>query len=250
MSIWIVLWLILSGTLLYFLGWTIFILLRQKQAWKTFAHKNNLRYEPNKFLSSPEMSGVIQDYTISFFTSEHTPADGRNPRKMSAVEISLASHMPFEGGIGSGGMVSLIRSLGFKEEYVPESPEWDNAWIAASASRSAMEAFITPERLKHIISLMKLKNALVIVLFRDETMLLRIDTPDPLDSTAKIEKMSKMMIETARVLELAKGEDGRLKLAATQKSRKVVTVDAPKEDGGLSLELEEAPSKPKEENKE
>lgn len=254
MTIWIVLWLVLSVTILYFLGWTIFILLRQKQAWKTFAHKNKLRFTPNKFLSSPEMSGVLNDYTISFFTSEHTPADGRNARKMAAIEISLSSRMPFDGSIGSGGMVPLVRALGFKEEYAPSSTEWDKTWIAAGSNRNALEAYLTPARLKAFTSLMKLKNAWAILIFRDDIMLLRFDTADPLDNVEKLERLVKIVTDTARMLELDKGEDGKIKHAMTQKPRQAAVVEATKEvASGLALELEEAPPKPAlpvEENKE
>jgi hypothetical protein len=247
LSIWIVLWLVLSTVLLYFLGWTIFILLKQKQVWKTFAHKNKLRYQANKFLSSPEMSGIIHDYTISFFTGEHTLADARNSRKMTAIEVSLSSRMPFEGAIASGGMVPIARSLGLKEEYAPEYEAWDKTWIVAGANRNALEAYLTPERLKYLSSLMKLKNAWVIMIFRDETMLLRLDTPDPLDSEEKLNNVSKMLTNTAQALELGKGEDGRLKHVLSQPQRKTVVIAAPPEESAsLELEGEDLPKDTKE----
>jgi hypothetical protein len=243
LSIWFILWFVLSFALLYFLGWTVYILFRQKQAWKTYAAKNKLRYTQSKLMSSPEMSGVIQDYTVSFFTAEHEPPDARSARRMTAIEISLSSRLPFEGGLASSGMVWLMRAIGFGEEYIPAHENWDKNWIAASSSVNALQTFMTPARLQALVSLMKLKNASVIFLFREDVTLLRLDTPDPLDMPDKIDKLVKIMIKTAQALELAPGEETRLQTAMKQKARKMAApqeaVSAPK-----VLELEEEKLKP------
>ncbi len=240
MSIWFVLWLVLSFALLYFLGWTIYILLRQKRAWKAYAVKRKLRYVQKQFLVSPEMSGVIDDYTISFFTAEHQPPDARSARKMTAVELLLSSRIPFEGGIASGGMVSLMRPIGYAEEFVPAYDGWDKEWMAGSVSANAMQSYLTPDRLQALLTLMEIKNAWVIFMFRENVTLLRVDTPDPLDVPEKIDKLVKMMIKAANTLELAKGEDGRLQLAARQMApRKAAAIKKDVNTKAATLELEE-----------
>lgn len=223
--------------------------MRQKRAWKAFALKKKLRYTQSKFLASPEMSGVLDDYTSTFFTAEHQPPDGRNSRKMTALEISLSSRIPFEGGIASGGMVPLIRTIAFKEEFIPPMPDWDKEWIACADNRNGIEAYLTPERLKALTGLMKIKNAWIILLFRKDVTLLRIDTADPLDSVDKLEKLSKFMVKSARALELTPGEDGRLKASLKEPVRRTtVKVAAPSDDISLQLEDVSSPAKPDEQS--
>ena len=202
MNIWFLLWLLLSGALLYFFGWTLFILHRQKLAWRDFAGKRKLRFQPRAFLEAPEISGLVDDYSISLFTAEHAAPDARSNRKMTAFEIKLKSRMPFAGGIASGGMVPLVQRLGLREEYRPASAAWKDSYIASGDSRAGLESYLTPPRLAALEALMQMKNAWVIFVFRDDVSLLRLDMADPLDSAKKLEFVTRKMIETARVLEI------------------------------------------------
>lgn len=237
MSIWFLLWLVLSGALLYFMGWTLYILHRQKAAWSKYAEAKKLRYKANTFTSSPEMSGVLNDYTFSFFTGEHTVQEGRSTRKLTATEVSLSSRMPFDCALGSGGMVTLIRPLGLKEEIIPQHQDWKTSSIAATNNRAAFEAYLTPERLDAIVALMKVKNSWVIFIARGDVMLLRFDTPDPLDNPKKIEMLVQKMTAAAKVLELKPGEGDTLKVIMNRPVRREV-LPGEKSAEGPSLELE------------
>jgi hypothetical protein len=223
-SIWFIIWLVLSGSLLYFLGWTLYILYRQKKAWKLFANQKKLRYRSKSILGSPEMSGTIDKYTVNIFIAEHMSPDARSSRKLTAVEIQLASKMPFDGGLASGGMVPIMQGFRLKEEYRPDHPKWDKNYIAASSSRGALEAYLTPPRIDALTSMMKIRNGWVIFVFRGDSMLLRFDTPDPLDSIEKLSKILKKMMDTSMILELNKGEEGILKAEAAKRSAKEVNI--------------------------
>lgn len=252
MSIWIILWLFLSGALIYFLGWTLFILFRQKQAWKGFSVRKKLRYRAHSMMASPEMSGSLDGYSINFLIGEHFTPDGRASRKLTAIEVQLKSHMPFEGGIASGGMVPVVQSTRMKEEIKPNHPKWDKNYIASSSSGAALEAYLTPERIDALTSLMKIRNGWVILIFRAETFLLRFDTPDPLDSQQKLDKITDKIIEMARVLELKPGEDGRLKLETTKKpvKEKALSVDERDFRESSAFQLEDDQSKDNQSKKE
>ena len=247
MSIWFFLWLFLSGALLYFLGWTLLILFRQKQAWKTFAARKKFRYRTTSLMASPEMNGPVDGHSVSFFIGEHVTPDGRASRKLSAIEVQLSSKMPFEGAIGSGGMVQLVQSLRMKEELSPNHPKWDKNYIAATSSAFALESYLTPERLEALTSLMKIRNGWVMLIFRGETMLLRFDTPDPLDSFEKLDKILQKVMETVSALELKAGEDGRLKTDAARKPVKEVSLSVDerdfKEAGAFQLEDDQSSKK-------
>jgi phosphoglucomutase len=70
-SIWFYLWLLLSGGLLFFMGWTMLILFRQKKAWKQFAARHKLRYKADAMMGAlrgalPGLQGqVVEGMTIA-----------------------------------------------------------------------------------------------------------------------------------------------------------------------------------------
>ncbi|MCC7305262.1 MAG: hypothetical protein IT558_03270 [Alphaproteobacteria bacterium] len=242
MNIGFIIWLILSATLLYFLGWDLLIRYRQKQAWKIYAAQKKLRYSSPQMFSSPEIGGVLEGHTLGLFTGEHIVADARGSRKLTAIEITLSSVMPFEGGVASAGMVTFLKKMNMHEEILPGHPGWNNSYIAATTNRAAFESYLTKERLDALTSIMKAKNVWTIMVFREKMSLLRLDTPDPLDKVEKIERTVKKLLDVARVLELKPGEGERLKTQAAQRPHKSsVALQEASGEAGLKLE-EEMPS--------
>ncbi len=240
MSIWFFLWLILTITLLSFFGWTMYILYRQKVAWQVFAKKSDFRYKSSSLLASPEMTGTIEDYSVDIFTGEHETEDARGLRRLNAVEIKLKNSVPFEGVIASGGMTRLVDELDFSHVFKPEIKGWSGDVKAADQGGGAMAAYLTDKRMKALQSLMKIKAGWVILIFRENTALLRFDTPDPLDSVKKLEQIVQQMLKVVKVLEISEGEAGGLKSKSQQpkRSRDAVELDI-EDDRPVSLELEE-----------
>lgn len=230
------------------MGWTVFILRRQKKTWADFAKRKKLRYTPNRTFANPEIKGTLDDYTISIFTGEHTSADMRGTRKLTAIEVHLTSVMPIDGGLANGGMVQIIQNMSFKEEIRPKHAEWHKSYIASSDNRHVLKTYLNDERLAALISLMKMKNAWVVFVFRGDVTLLRLDTPDPLDSTAKLEQIVKKMIEAAKILELKSGESGVLKSEIARKPEReaALEIDEAKMDSGAFQLEEEEPAKDQE----
>ncbi|MCD8566745.1 MAG: hypothetical protein LRY36_02345 [Alphaproteobacteria bacterium] len=242
MSIWIFLWLAVSAALIYFSAWTGLILLRQKRAWKAFAGIHKLRFQETGLLVPPQMNGPYKGYEIALFPSEHQTTDRNGLRKLTAIEIMLKRGMPCDGAIGTGGMVSLIQELPFSQEIRPTQKWWDPSAIVKTDNAPLLEAYLSPERLKALATLGRIKNIWVIFIFKGQDTILRIDTPDPLEQTKKIEKMLALMLEAARVLELAPGEAERLKQAEKDKKSATPKLSAPSEDtedNSMTLELEE-----------
>lgn len=218
----------------------MFILRRQKKAWQAYGKSKKLRYKPGKTLANPELKGMIQEYTVGVFTGEHVSPDMRGSRKLTAVEINLTSVMPVAGGVASGGMVPLLQGMGFKEEMRPDHQAWDKSYIAAADNRYALKAYLTDERLAVLTDLMKIKNAWITYVFRGDVTLLRLDTPDPLDSEQKLDQIIKKMIDSAKALELKAGEGSRLKSEEVRKPdrEKALEVDEAK-IAGSTLTLED-----------
>lgn len=242
MNIWFLIWLLLSGSLIFFAAWTIYILYMQKKSWRDFARKNQMRFTSGRLFSSPEINGAMEGYTVGVFASEHTTEDARGTRRMTAIEIGMQSRLPVGGVVASGGMLQLAQGLGYNEEVRPEHPGWKTAYLARSSSGNALEAYLTPARVEALTGLMKIKGAWVIYVFQEKETLLRLDTPDPLDTADKIEKMIQKMIAAAKTLELGDGEHANLERLAVEKRRKpkTVAIEVKESDieagGGLELE--------------
>lgn len=237
MSIWLFVWILLSGGLLFFMGWTLRILLRQKSAWKKFAQHYKLRYAPRSLMDTPELSGTIDDFTVNIFSGEHASADARSSRKLTAIEITLNSIMPVAGGIASGGMVPFLKDIGMREEYRPDHPAWNTEYLASSDNRFVLEAYLTEPRLNAFVNLAKIKNAWVILVFRDNLTLLRLDTPDPLDTPQKMNKIVKRMLEAAKIFELKSGESNILKTEKARTAQKKAALSI-SDDALESMDLE------------
>lgn len=239
MTIWFLLWLLLSVTLLYFLAWTLFILVKQKRAWKAYAEKHDLRYQSDALMQSPRLDGVLDGYTVSLFSAEHTRGDARRARKLTAIEVQLTSEMPFDGAIASEGMVDVVKSMTFKDEVKPDSKGWKSTLIAATDHKAAMQRYLTPKRLKALYALMKIKNAWVILAFRNDMVLLRIDTPYALENSDKVDELLNRMIKVAKALELDKGEGASLKTAKIKQQNQTLDDNTDADLGGLQLEDDE-----------
>ncbi|MDB2682893.1 hypothetical protein N9Z27_01405 [Alphaproteobacteria bacterium] len=241
MNIWVLIWLGVALTLLYFMGWNLLILYRQKKAWSIFADKEGLRYDAKNLSASPEMNGTYKDYTVSLFTGEHLAPDGRGSRKLAAIEVQLSSHMPFEAAMASGGMVSFVRELRFNEEVKIKHKNWRKDYIAASNTPFALQSYLTDERVEAIMSLVRVKNGWLILVFKGDTTLLRFDTADPLDKTGKIRAILNRMVDVAQVLELQAGESKQLKedMARTSPKEKALQIDDEDFAASSGLQLDE-----------
>lgn len=243
MSVWLVLWVFVSVVLLGFLIWSLIVLHNQKNTWKRFASKYKLRYRSRGAMDSPEVDGSIDGYKIDVFTSEHTAENARSSRKLTAIEISLHSVMPVDGAVASGGMIPLVKELSFKTEVRPEHDLWDRSYIAAGDNARAVKAYLTPERLDALIRLMRIKHSWIILIFRAERMLLRIDTPDPLTSPDYLDRLIKLLIKSAKAFELKSGESGVIEReeakGLAEDSNLQLDDGGMDEDSGLSLEEDE-----------
>lgn len=245
MSVWFLLWLFLSLTLLYFFGWTLYILQRQKKAWAAFAKKYGLRYFAGGFSEAPQMEGVIGDYAFSFFPAQYELGDVRHSRKMTAIEMTLKSEVPFDGFVASGMLIDASKGAGLQHEIKPLHGQWDDTNIVLTDKIGSMQAYLTEERMEIINRWLKLKNSWFLLGFRNDVFLLRIDTPNPMDNPKKINALVKKLLQDVPVLELKKGEASMLQIAAAKTA--TAQDKTLSDDGGdiasISLELEDEEQK-------
>jgi hypothetical protein len=240
MSIWFFIWLSVSLLLLGFSAWTFYIVLQQKKAWREFSKKNKLRYRKTSFMNSPKINGLYKDFALGIFTSEHQSGDGRATRKMTAIEIEMKSRLPVSGAIGSGGMVPIIQSLDFPEEFKPDTKDWSQEYIIRCDQTKILKEYLNPQRIEALDRFMKRKNIWLIYLFKPQGTILRIDTPEPLERLNKLEKTVDELIELARLLELQKEESSKLSMLKTQKEMKTPVVEIHDDEiKNITIELED-----------
>jgi len=64
-SIYIIVWFLISAFLLGFWVWSGYMSYKQKKAWRFFADKKKMRYHSAAFFQSPTISGVVDEYSVS-----------------------------------------------------------------------------------------------------------------------------------------------------------------------------------------
>lgn len=238
----LILWAFITVFLLSFWFWTNYIVLQQKKAWKAYAQKRKLRYSSNKFYDSPTMSGVIDGYKVSFFASEHSELDERSQRKLTAIEINLQSVLSVTAAVASGGMTHIVETLDMNHEYKPDTKHWDDSYIIRTRNIPYIKAYLNEGRIEKLSDLMGIEKSWVILLFTEgDTALLRLDTPLPLLHPKEIDRIVRMMVDVARILELNAGEENYLKQATanTPRQQKSLDIDEDLLSDDVGLELEE-----------
>ncbi|MGH1376344.1 MAG: hypothetical protein ACRBCK_08350 [Alphaproteobacteria bacterium] len=214
---------------------------KQKSAWKFFAEKRKLRYHANRIMESPSISGAIDGYNISMFTSEHSELDARSGRRLTAIEISLHSGLSLPCAIATGGMVSVVEMLDINKEYKPNFKGWDDSYIVRVDDIPYIEAYMTEDRTKKLVDLMKVDKAWIILIFLSDRGILRLDTPYPVDHPKKIDALIKQMIDVAKALELEEGEEQTLqrKKSKADAENQVLHVDDDILEDEIGFELED-----------
>jgi len=186
---WILLWVVLSGILMGATLWSLQILMRQKTAWEQFAKSKNFTFRKGTFMGPAEMNGVIGDYKLSFFTAERAGPDIRSRRYVTALEIDLVEGLIDGGVMGTKEMLPFMQSLDKLKPYKIEVEGWDPNHFAFAKHDAVMSAYLTKDRIDAFMNILKTKNADVLVLFNDKETVLRLETSDPMQDAAKIEKI-------------------------------------------------------------
>ncbi len=240
MSLSFAIWFFISSFLIGFWIWTSYILFKQKKAWKTFATKRKLRYYSNSFYDGPSMSGAIDGYKVSIFTSEHSELDARSKRRLTAIEVNLTTGLTVPCAVATGGMVPVIEGIDLIQEYKPPVKGWEDSYIARTNDLEYMQAYLNDDRLKALISLMDIKKAWVVLVFFEVTGLLRFDTPVAIDNPKEMDQLIKQIISVARILEMETGEEKTLQRKRLQKdsakSKLQIDDDLLNDDIGIELE--------------
>lgn len=138
-----------------------------------------------------EMTGVVGDYKISFFTAERTTTDMRGKRYVTVMEINLADGFADGGVFGTQEMLPFMKTLDRLHPLPIDFAPWDAGLFAFVKEDAPIKAYFTTERMDAVLQLLKTRNADVIIIYNDKEVIVRTETADPLQDADNIEKIVK-----------------------------------------------------------
>lgn len=186
---WILLWVVLSGILLGATFWSLQILMRQKNAWEAYAKKKKLSFKRGTFMGAPEMSGMLGDYRVSFFTAERSGPDIRTRRYVTVVEIELKEAAVDGGVFGTAEMRPFMESLGKLHIHKVEHPAWEDDFGAYIHNDAAVTTYLDADKIETLANILKTRNADILVVMNAQEIVFRLETIDPMQNADKIDKI-------------------------------------------------------------
>lgn len=215
-AFWFFIWFVLSAILLGASAWSLMILLRQKKAWEVFATRHKLIFNRGTFMGPAQISGMIDDYKIDFYTAERQTTDARSKRYVSVIELTAPEGL-FDGGVaGTQEMLIFMQSLQQVHSFKIEAEGWDDTHRVFVREDKSASAYFTPDKIDVFSNILKTKNADVLIVFTDSQHLVRLETTDPMQDPDKIEKV--VMRIKSLMARMRIPEDERKAIAAIAQS--------------------------------
>ncbi len=217
---WLFLWFIVAAIILGATAWSSLILYQQKQAWQSYAKKHGLVFIKRKFFEPSEMNGVINGYNVSFFTAEQQDIDERKNRLLTVIQIN--TNEAFVDGFAcvSPNMQTFLGSLAAIKPHKLKVKGWNPKNFLSSRNKGRVDVFMTEERVKILTSMLSMKNADVLVLSDETEAVIRIETSNPLQQEAQIEKLVLKLLTCIKKLKVS--DEERVAINAVAKDVVVV----------------------------
>lgn len=201
-SMWIALWLLIVVIVSGLFYWSTRILFRQKKAWKVYADKFRLLYQPGRFLNASSITGVLKGYRISVFSEPRLHTGRQTPRYMTCIQFSLPPGMPTGGIIASRTQEPLVRLVGLDLSVDVTDPDWDASVFIRTEDPVKLRAYLTPERIRILDTINKIKDGSLVFMFDTKQTYLRFETPLPLDHPAQLDQIVRTLLEGCSILSI------------------------------------------------
>lgn len=198
--IWFLLWFVLSAFVLGAFVWSTRVLLQQKRTWNAFAKAGRLNVTQGSFLASPQIQGNWDAFRFSLVSEEQKSPDARGTRFRSILELHRQIPMRFSGAVGYGDLELQLGALNLPTTFIPQNPTWKPNWFLRTSDAAAMNAYLTEDRIKALEAVFRIKAATSLLVFDGMNILLRLETPDALTDSRKLEAIVKRMTDSARTL--------------------------------------------------
>ncbi len=193
-------WFLISAVIVGATLWSTSILFSQKRAWQAFAKKHRMAYDKGRFFSSPSITGHMEGFRVAFFAAERQALDVRQRRMLTAMEITFPGGLVDGGAVGTGEMLPFLNSLAALHPFTPKNGNWDANLHFYVRNDDVVQAWLSDDRLSHIISIVGTKNSDNLMIFDGEQAVIRIETRDPLADPDKMEKAALRIIRHAKAL--------------------------------------------------
>lgn len=199
--VWLLLWFGLSSIILGAFVWSVVILQKQKRSWEVLAEKYKLQYDSGRFMDSPTVTGMIGKFGVSCFGATRDPDDVKARRAVSVIEIKLPDGLVGSSAAGTKDMIPFLQTLSALKPHILSSDLWDkDKYYFFTSNPILAEEYFNEDRLKHLVAILGVKNAEVVILHDDNEAIVRVETPDPIQETAKAEKVINFLIRHAEGL--------------------------------------------------
>lgn len=242
LSLWLLLWFVLSFILLGATFWSTIILVQQKKAWGEYAKKKGLTFARGTFFAPCTMEGIVDGYNVSFFSATQQNVDARKNRELTVMQVNASD--PFVDGIACGTpeMLPFLQSLDTTMPHELKTGKWNKENQLRSRNKKAVDAYLTEDRIKIINGILSMPNADVVILLDNNEGIFRFETSNPLTDANQIDATVNKLI--ARIKKLTPSEEERKKLTAMEASEEKAE-PVVKEHENQQEEVVEAPKEEK-----
>lgn len=196
--VWVFLAVFIIGTSL----WSYYILLKQKRAWEGFAKKHGLQFNSQAMLKSPAIQGSFKGVPVVVCSDK--PLAGK-PNELTArtvIQFTLKAPMPSVGAVGSQAFRNFVGGLSLPEEFKPVFDGWNSDILIRAEQTEPLTPYFTHERLAALNALMGIKNCASLLIFSQDSTILRIETTEPFDEVERFEKFLSKAADAAKILSL------------------------------------------------
>jgi hypothetical protein len=202
-NIWFVIWVFVATFILGTSVWSYAILLRQKRAWETVSKKLELRYSSAAILKSPTLSGFLKGFELDVFSEKPISGKFREGGTRTIFQLSLPAPLPTSGVIGSMPFKNFIDGLNLNEKFVGEgatalAPDIFNKVL----SKELITPYFTKERVVALNAVLNIKNSPAMLMFSPDETLLRVESADPFDDPARLEKFLSKLADAAKIISI------------------------------------------------
>jgi len=205
--VWLFIWLALAISILLVTFWTYAILIKQKSVWAAFAERYNLKLRKQGLLSSPIVEGRFKELDLQVFSERQTMQDGRGHQYRSIIQFVLPPNMPTDGVIASRYFTPFVSDLSLPKKWkLPKDMKWDEEPLARAGVASRLKTFLTDDRLRALEVVANIKKSNFVFIFDETEGYLRVESPDPLDDGARMDKIVHKLYSIANILAV-KGEE-------------------------------------------
>jgi len=202
LTIWWLLWAVLSFILLGATVWSLAILQQQKKTWSEFAKRRGLLFKKGKFSAPCEVEGTADGMHISLFSATQQKEDARKNRQLTVLQIKYPKSFVDSFAAGTGEMLPFLNSLGSISPHPLEDKNWDKTnHHIYSRNKEAVKKYLTEERVTLLNKILKVGNSDNVIVMEPEEVVFRFETSNPLTDLSQLDAMVSKLVAAMKKLE-------------------------------------------------